>query len=239
MSETDRNNLHAGHRLKLKKRFAEAGFQQFEDHQVLEFLLFFAIPRRDTNEIAHRLIERFGSLNAVLEARPDELKQVEGVGDHAALLLSSYLPVARRYGDGIARGTKPLPLYKDMGRMLIDHFAGLDYEEVYAIFYDLSLQRCGDVVLHRGDINSAGFSMRHLGEEVIRSKGSYMILAHNHPGGLPIASPDDLNTTDSIDRLITDLGVVLIDHFIVGNGSFSSLQKDIYIDLYRETRAHR
>ena len=215
MTEKKSNHLHDGHRAKLKKRFSESGFRQFEDHNVLEFLLFFAIPRRDTNEIAHRLIDRFGSLNAVLEAKPEELTKVDGVGEHAALLLTSYLEVARRYGDGTARALKPLPPYKEMGRMLIDHFAGLDHEQVYAIFYDLSFQRCGDCILHEGDLNTAGFSFRHLGETIIRHKGSYMILAHNHPGGLPIASPDDLNTTDELQRFASDLGVILMDHFII------------------------
>lgn len=233
MAEKDEKNLHAGHRAKMKKRFAQTGFAQFEDHNVLEFLLFFAIPRRDTNEIAHRLIDHFGSLNAVLEASADELKKIEGVGDHAALFLTSYLPVARRYGDGVARAIKPLPTYKEMGRLLMDRFAGLDHEQVYVILYDLSFQRCGDMVLQEGELNYATFSFRKLGDFIIRKRASYMVLAHNHPGGLPIASDEDLECTRRIYAFTADLGVTLVDHFIIGSGSFSSIYKDCYYDTYQ------
>lgn len=234
MADSDKNNLHAGHRMKMKKRFEEDGFRQFEDHNVLEFILFFAIPRRDTNEIAHRLINRFGSLNAVLEAKPEELRKVDGVGEHTAMLISSYMHVARRYADGIARGKKPLPSYKEMGKLLVSRFAGMDHEQTYVILYDLSFQRCADFVLHDGDVNSTGFSLRKLGEQIIRNKGSYMVMAHNHPGGLPIASPDDLESTDRVREFVLEMGVDLIDHFIIGKGSFSSIQKEMYNEYYHE-----
>ncbi|MBP5289316.1 MAG: RadC family protein [Clostridia bacterium] len=234
MTEKEQKNLHAGYRANVKKRFAENGFQQFEDHQVLEYILFFAIPRRDTNEIAHRLIERFGSLKDVLEASPEELAKVEGVGEHASLLISSFLPVARRYGDAVAREKKDLPAYKEMGKLLMNRFAGLDHEQVYIVMYDLAFQRCGDFILQDGDLNHACFSLRTLGDKLLHSKGTYMILAHNHPGGLPIATDDDLECTERISRFVENMNVLLVDHFIIGDGSFSSTQKDCYYDLYYE-----
>ena len=227
-------NLHEGHRAKMKERFLTYGMEQFEDHNVLEFILFFAIPRRDTNEIAHRLMNRFGSFNAVLDASPAELMKVEGVGEHAALLLKSYPAVARRYGDVAARRSKPFPSYAEMGQMLVDHYAGLNREQVYAVFFDLSLRRCGDCVLHEGDINSVGFSIRTLGEAILRNRCAYLVLAHNHPGGVPIASSEDLSVTERIAAFAADLGVVLVDHFIVAGCRYSSLQKDVYADLFKD-----
>lgn len=232
MAEDKKDNLHQGHRARLKRQFQETGFDHFEDHNVLEFLLFYAIPRRDTNEIAHRLMEKFGSFPAVLEASLDDLCQVEGVGEHAAILLKTYLATARRYGDRNFQERKGLPTHKELGKALVEHFAGLEKEQVYAIFYDLSYRQCGTCVLHEGDINSVGFSVRNLGEAILKYKASYMVLAHNHPGGLPIASSDDLNTTDRICAFASHMGVLLMDHFIVAGGTYSGVQKETYLDLY-------
>jgi DNA repair protein RadC len=95
-----RENLHAGHRDRLRKRFIEEGLDAFEDHQALELLLFFALPRRDTNELAHGLLRRYGSLSAVLDADPVDLARTEGIGETAASLLSLVPALTRRYADG-------------------------------------------------------------------------------------------------------------------------------------------
>ena len=234
-----KDNLHAGHRAKLKNKFREFGLEPFEDHNVLEMILFYAIPRRDTNEIAHRLVDRFGSLSGVLEASVNDLIEVPGVGENAALLIHSYLAVARRYGDSAARKVDLLPPHRKMKQIMIDHFAGLDHEQAYAIFYDLSLNRCGDCVLHDGDINTVGFSVRKLSEIILKFNASYMVLGHNHPGGVPIASQDDLRTTDDLSVFTAQLGTILLDHFIVAGNQCSSVMKDTYEDVLQDLKHNR
>ncbi len=227
-------NLHAGHRFKLKKRFLAAGLEHFEDHNVLELLLFYAIPRRDTNEIAHRLIARFGSFSKVLDASVEELCSVPGVGEHAAGLIKTYPAVAKRYYQDRFRPGKCLMPYKEMGENLVLHFSGLDHEQVLALFYDNALTFCGQQVIHDGDINSVALSFRTVCNAALTHQAAYVILAHNHPHGVPIASSEDLSTTSQLKNFLLQMNVVLIDHFIVAEGNYSSLQEENYLDLRRE-----
>lgn len=224
----DPSNPHAGHRAKLKARFLRDGLGGFEDHNILEFLLFFAIPRKDTNVIAHELMARFGSLSKVLEAEVEELCSVSGIGENAAILLKSYPAVAKRYYVDRFRPGEILPDYAQMGQDLVYHFAGLDREQVYTLFYDNSLSFCGAEVIHEGDLNSVGFSIRKLCDAAVRHNAAYMVLAHNHPHGLPLASSEDLNTTSTLKNFLLQMNVILIDHFIIGESRFTSLQKKDY-----------
>lgn len=224
----DPNNPHAGHRAKLKKRFLRDGLDGFEDHNILEFLLFFAIPRKDTNEIAHALMARFGTLSKVLEASVEELCEVSGIGENAAVLLKTFPAVAKRYYVDRFRPGVLLPEYDQMGQDLVYHFAGLEREQVYVMFYDNSLSYCGSEVIHEGDINSVGFSLRKVCDAAVRHNAAYMILAHNHPHGLPLASSEDLGTTASLKDFLLKMNVILIDHFIIGESRFTSLRKDDY-----------
>ena len=234
--EKSKKNPHAGHRSKLKKRFLTQGLQGFEDHNVLELVLFFAIPRRDTNEIAHALLDKFGSLSRVFEAEVGELCSVDGIGEHAAQLIKTYPAVAKRYYQDRFKSGKKLPEYRQMGQDLVLHFAGLEHEQVYVVFYDSALRRVGDAVLHDGDINSVTFSFRKVCDVALQNNATFLVLAHNHPRGLPIASAEDLSTTGRLQDFLLQLDVMLIDHFIIGEEHFSSLQREVYYSRYMEMR---
>jgi len=230
MSE-NKKNPHQGHRLKLKKRFLTQGLEGFEDHNILELILFFAIPRRDTNEIAHALIERFRSFSRVFEASVEELCSVDGIGEHAAHLIKTYPAVAKRYYQDRFKEEKRLPMYHQMGQDLVLQFAGVNHEQVLVLFYDNSLGFRGQVLLHEGDINSVTFSLRKVCDAALQHNAAYMIMAHNHPRGLPIASSEDLNTTSRVQNFLSQMNVILIDHFIIGEGRFSSVQKEVYYNV--------
>ncbi len=232
MTKEKKENPHSGHRLKLKRRFHREGLDHFEDHNILELILFFAIPRKDTNELAHALIDRFGSLSKVFDATLDELCQVEGIGENAASLILSYPAVAKRYYKDRFRPEKKLPEYTQMGQDLVLHFAGLDVEQAYAVFYDNSLSYCGSEVIHEGDLNSVAFSFRKLCDAAVHHKAAYLVFAHNHPHGLPIASSEDLNTTNKLKNFLLQMNVVLIDHFVIGENHFSSVEKESFDYIY-------
>ncbi len=230
-------NPHEHHRQRLKGRFLTEGLEHFEDHNVLELVLFYALPRRDTNEIAHRLLDRFGSLSGVFEASPEELAEVDGIGEYAAVFLKTYPAVAQRYfKDRFAARTKDWN-YESLGKKLIIYYAGKAQEEVYAIFFDNALAICGEQKIHEGDINSAGFSMRKLVNAVVHYKASFVVLAHNHPHGLPYASNDDLHTNGVLKSLLAHMNVALLDHYIISEDHFSSMDKENfehYIKWFRE-----
>jgi len=129
--------------------------------------------------------------------------------------------------------------YQQMGQDLVLHFAGLDREQAYAVFLDNSLSICGEEVLHEGDVNSVGFSFRNVCDAALRHKAAYLILAHNHPKGVPIASSDDLNTTGNLKSFLAQMNVILVDHFIVAEGYFSSIFRESYEYLAEEAQRNR
>ncbi len=225
-----KRNPHAGHRAKLKRRFIRQGLDDFEEHNILELILFFAIPRRDTNEIAHALLDRFGSFSAVFEASIEELCSVAGIGENSAHLIKTYPAVAKRYyQDRFGENTR-LPDYDRMGKNLVLQFAGAENEQVLALFYDSSFGFRGKTMLHEGNINSVSFSFRKVCDAALQYNAAYMILAHNHPRGIPIASADDLSTTTRLKNFLNQINVILLDHFIIGEGNYTSIQENVYHD---------
>ena len=170
-----KGETHKGHRERLRHRFFREGLSSFEDHNALELLLFYAIPRKDTNPIAHELIRRFGTLENVLEAPVEELERVESIGESAALFLKLCHSVALRYCAN--RGTELAGTafdYKLTGDYLLRRFEKSDREEVYVIFYDRDMIYSGETLLHQGSISSASFSLRDLADAVSFYKASFV-----------------------------------------------------------------
>ena len=213
--------MHDGHREKLRHRFAEDG-GQFTDCELLELLLFYAIPRRDTNDLAHRLLEQYGSLQGVLDAPAADLRQVEGVGESAAVLVKLVPELCRRARDGGQRETV-LNSTEKAGRYLVERFAGESGETVYQLCLDrkgklLVCRRIGD-----GGLSSAGFSVRKLVENAVLTAASGVILSHNHPSGIALPSREDYGATEQAVRALDAVGVPLLDHIIVADGDFVSM----------------
>ncbi len=221
-------NIHSSHRTRLKARFCSQGMGGFEDHNVLELLLFYAIPQKDTNPLAHRLMERYGSLSAVFDAPIEDLMQVEGVGEHTAVLLKMVPALAGRYCEDRFRVGDTFPEYEAVGTFLVSHFLSRETESVYGLFYSASLQLVDSAELFSGTLHSAAFSAREIAQRAILKNASYVILAHNHPGGVPIASAADLDVTREMRAFLAQMEVKLLDHFIVAEGKYFSLMRDFF-----------
>ncbi len=175
-----RPRFHAGHRERLRARFLREGLDGFEDHQVLELLLFQAIPRLDTNPVAHRLMQRFGSLSAVLEADPKDLATVEGVGANAAAFLSMVPRITRRYfHDRVKHSRKILNTSEAAADYLIPLMAGRPEEVFYLICLDSRLRVLYPALISEGTVKDALVHPRHVVEAAIRHKAASAILAHN------------------------------------------------------------
>ena len=216
---------HAGHRGRMKKRYLEQGLDGFEDHEVLELLLYHAIPRVDVNPLAHALLDRFGSLHGVLDAAPEELEELEGLGQGTALLFQLVKDVNRRYQLDVLKAEKhpSLATPAEAVRFFLPHFYGLREERFYAAFLDdaLRLLRCR--LLFEGSLNDAPVSLRRLAEAAMRERAAGLLLAHNHPAGQAVPSVEDLESTRRIRSALEALQIRLVDHVIVAGGEAYSM----------------
>ncbi len=214
---------HDGHRERLRQRFLKHGLDTLSDDQVLELLLFYAVPRRDTNALARQLLAHFGSLAAVLEATPRELKAVAGIGENAALLLNLITPVARRYLLNRSEAGIILPSTQACGEYLLPYFFGAQEECVYLLCLDAKCKVLACRLLQTGSINSAGFSIRKAVETAMDCNASSVVLAHNHTSGVALPSEADYESTQRLKAALEPLDILLADHIIVADNDFVSL----------------
>lgn len=221
-------SMHEGHRERLKKQFREGGLENFSDFQILELLLFYIIPRRDTNPIAHALINQFGSLYQVLEAPVDELEKVEGIGPNAALLLSLITAVARAYMLDRTEKQFSLNTIEECCEYLKYSFVGKREEVVYLLCLDAKCRFLGCREVGRGSVNSANVPIRRIVEIAMGMNATSVILAHNHPSGDARPSPEDIGTTRRVAAALNMVDVILVDHIIVADDDYVSLVQSGY-----------
>ena len=214
---------HDGHRARMKNRFLEYGLDNFDDHNVLELILFYAVPRRDTNGIAHELINTYGSLNAVFEAPVDELRAINGLGDNAAVLLKLIPQVARRYMLSVPEDRSILDSTKAAGEFILPYFMYERDEVVYQLCLDAKLKVLCCKEISRGEVNSTDISIRRIVELALSKNATSVIIAHNHPSGIALPSRDDEITTRRIKQALESIGIKLADHIVVGGGDFVSM----------------
>jgi len=224
----DRKTVHSGHRQRLKDAALANGLQGMSSYQVLELLLFYAVPYRDTNELAHRLIDHFGSLSAVWDADYQSLLAVEGVGPHAAALLALMPALFRRYSEDGVGEKCPLLDAKQARRFVRGLFIGKTCEEFYLICLNLHYRLIKAELLHRGSLAEVAVYPRLVVEKALLHKASFVILAHNHPGGATRPSADDLLLTRRIAALLTALSIGVLDHLVVcGDDCISFREKGL------------
>ena len=209
-------SVHEGHRQRKKEQFREHGLDAFADHEALELLLYYAIPRQDTNPIAHRLIERFGSL--------------EGVGENAATLIRLLFPLCRRVRTSGGRHEVIFNTRENIGAYFIELFLG----ERREVFYEACLDAKGKLLacyrLAEGSPDQVTVNMRRVVENALNANASLVVLSHNHPSGVALPSKEDNQTTLQIKRALADIGVQLVDHVIVADGDFVCLRDNGLLD---------
>ena len=216
------DNIHTGHRQRLKQRYLAEGLDSFDEHQVLELLLYYALPQGDTNELGHRLIKHYGSLPAIVDAGFEDLQRVEGVGPHTALLLT-LLPDLWRYYH-LARG-KPRDVFNSRAAMTeyVRHlFIGAGNEAFYLICLDTRNQVTRAVRINEGSVDSVGIEARIVAEAALRYKAKNVILAHNHPGGSLKPTSADLHITGQLTVALLGLDIGVLDHIIVAGDEYLS-----------------
>ena len=217
--------IHDGHRQRMKSRFLEVGLDGFNDHNALEMLLFYALPRKDTNELAHELLNHFGSLAAVLEADHKALSEIDGIGENAAVLLQLIPDISRRYMEEITAPRKSVESADQIGRYFMAKFMYLQDEVCYALLLDNANRVITCKPISKGVVNATEVGVRMLIELAMKYKATGVIIAHNHPGGMPDPSREDEDCTETVKNMLDVVGVKLLDHIIVGSGVYYSLKQ--------------
>ncbi|MBR6408075.1 MAG: DNA repair protein RadC [Clostridia bacterium] len=220
-----KGGLHNGHRMRLRKKYFEQGIDSFEAHEVLELLLFYGIPRRDTNETAHELINRFGSLAGVFDADLKELESVNGVGRHAAGLLKLIPELSRLYISDVIGYNDTLNSTVKAGNFILPRFIGYTDERLMVVSLDGKSRVIGCDVIAVGTVNEVALSVRTVVEIAMKNKAVGVILAHNHPGGVAVPSNTDIETTWQIFNALSMVNVCLLDHIVVAGNEFVSMRE--------------
>ncbi|MCD8089255.1 MAG: hypothetical protein LUD81_01275 [Clostridiales bacterium] len=228
-ADENKKNIHAGHRKRVMERYAEeGGLDSFADHQILELLLFYAYPRIDTNEIAHKFIEEFdGSIVSLFNASPEEIMNRCGVTMRTAVLISLVSDLSGYY----IKKSREEPQYLDapakVQKYAVSRFVGKnsDIETFYIICLGEKNKKMAlikDLIISSNSPDTIELSMKDVVEKVLMSKAKFVVLTHNHPGGSLSPSSADVNTTTRIKDYLEPLGIKMLDHIIVSGEKYYS-----------------
>ena len=214
--------VHDGHRDRLRRSFIEYGLDSFSDVNALELLLFYAIPRRDTNETSHELLNRFGSLSAVFDASQQELCQVPGIGENTAALIKLVPQILKKARVSETSDMTSIRNSDDAGRYLMPRFINEKDELVLMLCLDSRRRVIKCIELGRGVVNSVEINIRRVVETALKCKADSVIIAHNHPEGIALPSNEDKSVTRQIFRSLDLVGITLADHIIVAGEDYVS-----------------
>ncbi len=228
----DQENLHKGHRQRMIQRYLDHGIDTFQDHEILEILLYSCYTRRNTNDIAHELIRRFGSLDGVMAADYEELMQVEGVGHHAASTLCFIGDFARRHSQEDHTGLS-LRDSDTVMKFCRDLLRESKIEVLHVLLLDDAQTLIREFQLSRGITHAVQFDLKTIVEKAIKAQCSNVILVHNHPNGAALASAVDVASTRRAAITLKGVGIELLDHIIVcEHETFSMRQARMLPDIW-------
>lgn len=215
-------NLHKNHRSRVRKKFFENGLDSFENHETLEFLLFYCVPYKNTSELAHRLIDAFGSLSAVLDAPLDALYDF-GLTETQASLLKLIPELSRVYLNDKHNNSDKIIDYDKVGDIILRKFIGREEENVLLFLLDAKGKEVYCGIVSKGTLSDTIMPIRKIVDYALRYNAKAAIIAHNHPSGVALPSRDDIESTADVKSALNLIGVRLIDHFIVADNDYVSL----------------
>lgn len=228
MAEDDKN-VHQGHRERLRNIVEANGIESLPDHNVLEFLLFYAVPYKDTNVIAHNLLSAFGSLDAVFNAPEGELVKIKNMTRNAAVLLRSIPAVYRKYAGSVTRDKPVL----NAGN-LIDYLANLlryrSTESLYVLCLDNNSRLIHTVCL-ADNVNDITFQIKDVVKIALNTQAYGVVIAHNHPSDNVAPSLADKETTAALAHSLRAMNIIFVDHIIIGNKQAFSFAAEQFFTL--------
>lgn len=215
---------HAGHRDRLRKKFIENGFDGFEPHEALEMYLFYVIPRKDTNPLAHRLLDRYLTIGGVCDAPVDELMKDFNLSYSAAVFLKMLPEMSRLYVESKVKSDYILSAEKS-GEIFRAMFIGRTTEATAIILGDSKGKMLYSGIVAKGSINTTDAPIRKIVDMALRHNAKNVLIAHNHPSGSALPSGNDLAQTKLIYRTLANVGVRLLDHYIVTDDDYISMRQ--------------
>ncbi len=218
-----------GHRKRLKARFIQAGLEAFQDYEVVELILTYALAGKDTKPLAKDLLRTFGSLRGIVETPFEELKKVKGVGEHSALLFKLIKAASERYlRDRVLHSQNVITSPGDVVTYCQSKMGRLKDEQFRMIYLNTRNQVIEEEVLQEGTVDQTVVYPRKVMERALRLKATALILVHNHPGGSPYPSPEDRELTRTLAQAAKNLQIKVHDHLIIGqDGHFSFLENNL------------
>lgn len=234
--EPKKKNLHAGHRKRLRELFNSKGWENLQEHQVLEYLLSCVQPRKDTNPLAHELIDKFGSFTNVLDAKPEDLQLIDGVGEQISTFITCIPHIFKYYKSTKKPETICCKCAKDVNDNFGKRINHMPYEELHILCLDSKSNVILNQMINKGTNNSVSVTLKEINELVVRTKASAFILIHNHPNEDCRPSKEDINMTRKICFSNYINGVYLTDHLIVckDNSFFSFANAGLLNDYEKE-----
>lgn len=233
MTEKNSNShIHEGHRERMKEKFLSDGADAFLPHELLEIMLYYCVPRRDTNPLAHKLINTFGSFSSVFDAPPELLIEA-GLSKNAAVLIHLIPHISRIYLQD--RNNDDRKISKDtVEKIVLPHFVGRKNEVVLLVLIDAKGKVLYSNIINEGSVGASEIYVRDLVNLSVKYNASAAMLAHNHPSGVAVPSRQDLLTTKKIAKALRLVNVTLLDHIVVADNEYTSMAQsdDFYNSLF-------
>ena len=209
--------LHSGHRERLRNKALEYGMECLEDHEVVELFLGYSIPRKNTNEIAHRLVDAAGSLGGIFDMEISEVKKIEGMSEYSTFLVRLVKYMVRSKKKPPKRNVD-LSRFSYVEKYADSLFAASENEVLYALLLDKKMRLIRAYKAAEGNEWQAGVSKKDILKAAIEESAASVILLHNHPGGVAYPSHDDLIFTVDMERACGIVDLCLVEHIVYAEG---------------------
>lgn len=228
------DGIHDGHRERVKEEFLKNGFNESTPpHKVIEMLLFYSIPRKDTNDLAHLLVNRFGSISGILDAPVEQLTEVKGISLNTAILIKLIISVARIYRSEKSKKIDGYTNHDDVCKFIVSRYFGYTKEVFSVTSFSGNGSILGFDILGEGNISEVNVSTREVIETVLKRQAVCAIIAHNHPSGTAVPSDEDIAVTRNIQSALSHINVKLLDHIVIcGDDYVSMAQSRLFMKIF-------
>ncbi len=215
-------NVHANHRQRVKEKYRKYGIDTFYDHEILEMILFYCIPRKDTNKLAHQLLSHFGSIQDVMNAPYSALKNFEGAGNETACFIKFLVDIVRVYMQHKKSLKNTFRSREELNDRLSLKFIGRSNEAIAIILVDSKNKIVFEGIVNQGSHNNVDIYLRKIIELIVIYNAAGIVFAHNHPSGLALPSKQDIITTKKLKNIFDNMNITFIDHIIVADDDYIS-----------------